>query len=47
VWQLRNSGERLSLTLRPRPRLRLVPPIEEPLPDAEITRVPEREASAA
>ncbi|MCM4079430.1 MFS transporter [Paractinoplanes hotanensis] len=47
VWQLRNSGERLSLTLRPRPRLRLVPPIEEPVRDIEIARVSEREASAA
>ncbi|MEU8815578.1 MFS transporter [Actinoplanes sp. NPDC048796] len=26
VWQLRSSGERLEMTLRPRPRLTLVPP---------------------
>ncbi|XVV13109.1 MFS transporter [Actinoplanes sp. CA-131856] len=32
VWQLRSSGERLEMTLRPRPRLTLVPPAEESEP---------------
>ncbi|MFF5080624.1 MFS transporter [Actinoplanes sp. NPDC000266] len=32
VWQLRSSGERLEMTLRPRPRLTLVPPAEDPEP---------------
>jgi MFS family permease len=58
VWQLRNSGERLSLTMRPRPRLRLVPPppsaslspasSSPTSPEAaKIDKLPEREASAA
>ena len=36
VWQLRTSGERLSLTVRPRPRLSLVHPIREPSDEDEV-----------
>ncbi|GAA0520836.1 MFS transporter [Paractinoplanes deccanensis] len=38
VWQLRASGERLEMTLRPRPRLTLVPLPSEPV----ATPIPQR-----
>jgi predicted MFS family arabinose efflux permease len=44
IWQLRSSGERLRMTLHPRPRLTLVPP---PAPVASVTKIPERENAAA
>ncbi|MDY7085186.1 MAG: MFS transporter [Actinomycetota bacterium] len=28
IWQLRSNGERIEMTLRPRPRLTLVPPVD-------------------
>jgi MFS family permease len=41
VWQLRTSGERLSLTVRPRPRLTLIRSAADPSPkeDAEATPI--------
>jgi MFS family permease len=34
VWQLRSSGERLSVSVRPRPRLTLVPAASESMPSS-------------
>jgi MFS family permease len=55
VWQLRSSGERLSLTVRPRPRLTLVRSASEPPPTSpaeesdgeEAASIPARRAPAA
>ncbi|MGK5680427.1 MFS transporter [Actinoplanes sp. URMC 104] len=42
VWQLRTSGERFEMTLRPRPRLVLIPGAAD---DAPVVKVPAREAA--
>jgi MFS family permease len=50
VWQLRNSGERLNLQMRPRPSLSLVrsaPDAETVVADAVTASVPEPARSAA
>jgi MFS family permease len=47
VWQLRSSGERLSLTVRPRPRLTLVRSASEPPPTSPAEESDGEEAAAA
>jgi len=47
IWQLRTSGERLSLTVHPRPRLTLVHPAPEAADDDEVAPEPAPVRAAA